>query len=50
LDRNVSRCTRNIYATCLDFYAKWIMRVKSSFRYQPTHTTRSCGYLNLLVL
>jgi hypothetical protein len=22
LDRNVSRCTRNIYAICLDFYAK----------------------------
>ena len=35
---------------CLDFCARWITTVTSSFTLQRSPTIRSCGYLNLQVL
>ena len=48
--RKINECLTNIFIMCLDFYARWIMRVTCSFMHLHIPTTRSCDYLSLLYL
>jgi len=50
LGKKGNGCIANIFIMCLDFCAMWIMRVISSFMHLHIPTTRSCDYLNLMVL
>jgi hypothetical protein len=49
-EKNKNECIANIFIMCLDFCAKWITKVTSSFMHLHIPTTRSCNYPNLLVL
>ena len=48
--RKGNKCIANIFIMWLDFCARWITRVTSSFMHLHIPTMRSCDYLNLLVL
>ena len=50
LERKGNGCTINIFIMCLEFSARWITIMKSSFTLQHTPPIRSCNYLSLLVL
>ena len=50
LGKKGNGCIVNIFIMCLDFCARWITRVRSSFMHLHIPITRSCDYLNLLVL
>jgi hypothetical protein len=50
LEKKENGCIVIIFIICLDICARWITRVTSSFMYLHIPITRSCDYLNLMVL
>lgn len=43
-------CSANIFTMCSCFYGRWIMTLTNSFTVQHIPITRSCNYLNWLIL